>query len=84
MRKHTFLSRENKGADQLRGNPTAAYHLCFHLDDSLYDMNPKLSNILLQYSLVCIRPGWTPQRLVFLRWAHMPFNIRPFFKRPIF
>ena len=26
-----FLSRENKGADQLRGNPTAAYHLCFRL-----------------------------------------------------
>ena len=24
-----FLSCENKGADQLRGNPTAAYHLCF-------------------------------------------------------
>ena len=31
MRKHTFLSRENKGADQLRGNPTAAYHLYFRL-----------------------------------------------------
>ena len=29
--KHTFLSRENKGADQLPGNPTTAYHLCFHL-----------------------------------------------------
>ena len=26
-----FLSRENKGADQLRGNPTAAYHLYFRL-----------------------------------------------------
>ena len=55
MRKHTFLSRENKDADQLRGNPTTAYHLCFRLyDDSLYDMNPKFNNILLQYSLVCI------------------------------
>ena len=70
MRKSALCICENKGADQLRGNPTADQqlcgnpaadqHLCFRYEESLYFLHSKFqasSHLLWLYSLVCVRPG---------------------------
>ena len=72
MRKPAFCICENKDADQPRGNREADQRLCFatQIVQSLYFLNPKFqvsSHVLWLYSLVCVRPGWKPRRLVFSR-----------------
>ena len=41
VRKPTFCIRENKDADQLRGNLKADQRLCFHYLDSTVPLLPK-------------------------------------------
>ena len=39
--KPAFCIYKNKGADQLRGNPAADHHLCFHYIDSTMPLLPE-------------------------------------------
>ena len=69
VRKPAFCIRENKDADQLRGNREADQRLCFrYIVQFLYFLNPKFqasNHLMWLYSLVCVGPGWKPRRPVF-------------------
>ena len=72
MRKPAFCIRENKDADQLRGNREADQRLCFRYTDSTIPLLTKSKfqcprHLLRLYSPVCVGPGQKPRRLVFLR-----------------
>ena len=57
MRKPTFCIRENKDADQLRGNREADKRLCFCYFDSTIPLLPKSKIPSLQPSPFAVQPG---------------------------
>ena len=68
--KTSFCIRENKDADQLRGNHEADQRLCFRYMDSTISLLPKYEISSLQPSSVAVQPGlcgtWSEsQRRVF-------------------
>ena len=72
MRKPDFCLCENKGADQLRGNPEADHAFVFatRIVQFLFYLNPKLqasSSFLSLYRPICVVPGRKPRRPVFSR-----------------
>ena len=66
MRKPAFCICENKDADQLRtAKLISVFVFATQIVQSLYFLNPKFqasSHLLLLYSLVCVGPGWKPER----------------------
>ena len=70
MRKPDFCIRENKDADQLRGNREADQRLCFRYIDSTIPLLHKSEISSLQPSSVAVQPGCVgprrkPRRPVF-------------------
>ena len=63
MRKPAFCICENKGSDQLPSNGAADQHFCFNnIDSTILNLKFQASNSLLWlYSLVCVRPGRSPE-----------------------
>ena len=72
MRKPDFCLCENKGADQLRGNPKliSAFVFATRIVQFLFYLNPKFqasSSFLSLYRPVCVGPGRKSRRPVFSR-----------------
>ena len=68
VRNAVFCIRENKDADQLRGNREADQRLCFRYTDSttpLVSKSEVSSHLLWLYSPVCMGPGRKPRIPVF-------------------
>ena len=70
VRKRDFCLCENKGADQLRGNPKliSAFVFAIRIVYFLFYLNPKFqasSSFLSLYRPVCVGPGRKPRRPVF-------------------
>ena len=60
---HTRKQRRRSAAQLI-----SAFVFATQIVQSLYYLNPKFqasSHLLLQYSPVCVRPGWKPRRPVF-------------------
>ena len=57
MRKPAFCIRENKAADQLRGNREADQRLCFRYTDSSIPLPHKSEISCLYTSSVVVQPG---------------------------
>ena len=67
MRKSAFCICENKGVDQLYGNPQLFSAFVFCYIDSTIPLLPKsenLSSVFVQPGF-CVGPGLRPQRQVF-------------------
>ena len=65
MRKPAFCICENKPRT---AKLISAFVFAIQIVQSLYYLNPKFqasNHLLSQYSLVCVGPGWKPQRPVF-------------------
>ena len=70
MRNLVYCILENKYADKLRGYRAADHCLRFRCLDSINSLLYKLLAILL-YGTVCVAPGRTPRRQIFLYAVHM-------------
>ena len=57
IRKPSFCMRENKDADQLRGNREADQRLCFRYLESTIPLLPKYEISSLKPSSVAVQPG---------------------------